>query len=65
MSRHLRLYVGANQKFVQPWFPLSLPPCDFRAGAVGCNLDVLILKNGGSKSGRDIALRSRTHSFVK
>src|SRR5258706_16463012 len=55
LSRHLRLFVGTPKNSVQPWFPLSLPPGDLRSGAVRCNLHVLILKNCGSKGGRNIA----------
>src|SRR5438445_5920266 len=56
LIRYLRLQVGAPENSVQPGFPLFLPPGDLRTGAVGRDLHVLILKNGGRKGGGDIAL---------
>src|SRR6266481_6102209 len=56
LTSDLRLLVSAPENSMQPGFPLFLPPGDFRTGAVGRDLHVLILKNGGRKGGGDIAL---------
>ena len=56
LTHDLRLLVSAPENSVQPGLPLFPPPGDLRAGTVGGDLHVLILKNRGRKDGDEIAL---------